>query len=374
MSALPEQEQRRKSRVAVAVTEYRHNSHAEVIVGRLLGQLGHDSQLDVVALYADQVPANDMSRDVSRVYGIPIYDSIGETIAAAAAGGTLDGVLLIAEHGDYPWNEKRQKLYPRRRFFEETFRAYDALGLSAPIFSDKHLAASAADCEWIYRQLKLRHIPFLGGSSIPLVPHVPAYDPERLRDVRDIVVVSWLGIESYGFHGMEVLQSLAEQRTGGECGVIAVQALEGRSVWAAMDKGDWPEELMLRALGALRSEQPGHPRDHVDVPVIFIVEYADGVKGYVLQLQRFIGEWSFAFRHQDGAVVAARCDSGLERPYMHFGELVKRIERLVITGRSSVPLERTYMTTQLIAAGMESLHTGRRMETPWLALPYNPIE
>ncbi|MDU0201160.1 hypothetical protein ACYEXS_23100 [Paenibacillus sp. MAH-36] len=355
-----------RKKVAAIVTEYRPDSHAEVIIGRLFGLFGYAPQIEVVSLYLDQVPSNDLGTAEAQQRGIPIYGSIMEAIAAPHAGSPIDGVLLIGEHGDYPWNEKRQKLYPRRYFFEETFRALDLLGLSVPIFNDKHLAYCMQDAEWIYRELMKRGLPFLGGSSIPLAPQVPSYPSGKLKQVKEIFVVSWLGIESYGFHGMEVLQAAAEQRKGGETGVTSIQTLEGRSVWAAMDRGEVPEDLMMQALGSLRDVPPGHPRDHVDVPVLFIITYTDGLKGYVLQLQRFIREWGLAFREANGEVTAARCDSGMGRPYKHFDKLTEQIEQMVLTGRSPVRKERTFITTGMINLAMESLHLGKKIDSPQL--------
>ena len=54
-------------RVAAVVTEYRTNSHADVIVGRLLEGYEYNGrhqtpQVEVVSMYTDQVPSNDMSR------------------------------------------------------------------------------------------------------------------------------------------------------------------------------------------------------------------------------------------------------------------------------------------------------------------------
>ncbi|WP_171642917.1 hypothetical protein [Paenibacillus phytorum] len=361
-------------RVVAIVTEYRHDSHAEVIVGRLLGRLDFVPQIKVAALYLDQVPLNDMGKVEAEVCGVAIYSTIGEAISESNSVGGIDGILLIGEHGDYPWNEKRQKLYPRLRFFEETFQALDRLGLKVPIFNDKHLSFRMEEAEWIYQGLASRRLPFLGGSSIPHTPHVPEFSIEKLLEVREIFVISWLGIESYGYHGMEVLQSLAEQRRGGETGIKSVQALEGRSVWAAMDQGVVPEHLMLSALRTVRGELPGHPRDHVDVPVLFIIEYSDGLKGYVLQLQRFVREWAFAFRDAEGRVTSARCESGLDRPYKHFEKLTHCIEQMILSGSSPVPMERTFVTTGLINFGMEALHFGRKMMTPQLAVCYSPKE
>ena len=54
-------------RIAAIVTEYRHNSHEDVIVGRLLqtytlDDKGKQPNLKLVSLYTDQVPKNDTSR------------------------------------------------------------------------------------------------------------------------------------------------------------------------------------------------------------------------------------------------------------------------------------------------------------------------
>src|SRR5690242_8590546 len=54
-------------KVAAIVTVYRHNSHADVIVSRLLQTdtldgKGKDSPLKLVSLYTDQRPAGDISR------------------------------------------------------------------------------------------------------------------------------------------------------------------------------------------------------------------------------------------------------------------------------------------------------------------------
>ncbi len=89
-----------RKRVAAIVTEYRHNSHAEVIVGRLLGGLGYRPRVEVVSLYTDQVPANDMSRDEAARRGIPICATIRDAIRADHCSEPIDGVVIIGEHGD----------------------------------------------------------------------------------------------------------------------------------------------------------------------------------------------------------------------------------------------------------------------------------
>ena len=53
----------------------------------------------------------------------------------------VDAVLLVGEHGDYPTNERGQKLYPRYELFE---RIVDVMrkqrAVAVPVFCDKHLS------------------------------------------------------------------------------------------------------------------------------------------------------------------------------------------------------------------------------------------
>lgn len=373
----PETERSAKAkRVAVIVTEYRFNSHADVILGRLLGDFQYRPSIEVVSIYTDQVPANDMSREAAARHGITISPTIGDAIRAAHAGGPVDGVIIIGEHGDYPTNEKGQIEYPRRRFLAETISALDELGLAVPIFSDKHLAHDFDDALWMYEQMKARSIPFMGGSSIPHCDHVPVFDPRHLTSLRDVLVISSGGLESYGFHAMEVLQSLAERRDGGETGIRSVQLIDGAGggAWAVMDRGEWPEDLLLHAMAAFPGLPAAHPRVLEPDPALFVLEYADGTKGFILQFKRLVEQWGFAFRCRDGKVIAARCDSDLERPFAHFERLTRMIETFILTGKPPFPMERTLLTTGMICTAMDSLFHGKKLETPALQIRYDCTE
>lgn len=358
-------------RIAVIVTEYRYNSHADVILGRLLGDFDYRPQVQVVSLYTDQVPDNDMSREAAARHGFPICATIREAVRAEHCPEPVDGVVIIGEHGRYPLNEKQQMLYPRRRMLEETLDALDELGLRVPIFSDKHFSHDTNEAFWMYDALKKRGIPFLGGSSIPHTDPVPAYDPRKLRSLREILVISHSTlVEAYGFHALEVLQSIAEQRQGGETGVGSVRVVNGAEVWTTMDRGEWPEDLMLRALETYPGLGTGHPRELDPEPLLMWIDYIDGTRGYVLQFRSLVEQWGFACRNGEGEIVAARCDSGLDRPFRHFERLTGMIEQLVITRTPPFPMERTLMTTGLVNAVVDAWHDGRKRNTPELAFHY----
>ena len=64
---------------------------------------------------------------------------------------------------------------------------------------------------------------------------------------------------------------------------------------------------------------------------------------------------------------------GTSRMVNLFNPLVHHIEQMFLTGKASYPVERTLLTTGLVAAGVESLWRGQtRLETPHLAVRYQP--
>ena len=139
-------------RVAAIITEYRPLSHADVLITKLLE--GYDlfytrvePGVQVVSLYTDQVPENDMSREMAGRHGVPIYPTIREALTLGGPDLAVDGVLLIGEHGDYPENEIGQKMYPRRRFFEEATGVMRQAGRVVP--SDAHDAVQRSAARYV---------------------------------------------------------------------------------------------------------------------------------------------------------------------------------------------------------------------------------
>ena len=139
-------------RIAAIVTEYRHNSHADVIVGRLveshtLDGKGEFPNLKLVSLYTDQVPTNDTSRALMKQHGIPIYDKIEDALTLGTGKLAVDGVLLVAEHGKYPKNETGNVIWPKREMFEAITKVFRDSKASVPVFCDKHLADNWRDAK-----------------------------------------------------------------------------------------------------------------------------------------------------------------------------------------------------------------------------------
>ena len=366
-----------RKRIAALVTEYRIRSHADNIVTRLLeGYEVHwetvTPRLEVAALYTDQVPESDISRELAATRGVPIFATIREALTLGSDSLAVDGVVIVAEHGAYPYNEKGQHLYPRRRFFEEVVQVFRESGRVVPVFNDKHLAWCWEDAKWMYDQAKELGVPFMAGSSLPLSFRLPPIDVQLGAEVEEIVVVAQGGIESYGFHALEIAQCLAERRKGHETGVARVQCLTGKGFQQAWELGDrWSTELVREAVAVQPHKEGAALKD----PSAFVVEYCDGLRVTVLMLSGYAEQWGAAVRvrGQSDPLVTWFLQSRYQ-PVWSFCHQVDHIERMVESGRAPFPIERTLLTSGLIDAVMTSRHEdGRWVETPHLAISYRPL-
>ncbi|MEX2113348.1 MAG: hypothetical protein WD845_09195 [Pirellulales bacterium] len=365
-------------RVAAIVTEYRHNSHADVIVSRMLltdtlDGKGKEPQLKLASLYTDQRPANDMSRLLAASHQFPVYESIADALTLGTGMLAVDGVLLVAEHGDYPMSPTGNRQYPKRRFWDETVAVFRASGRVMPVFIDKHLADNWADARHIYDTARELQIPLMAGSSVPGTWRNPPAAVTPGVKLKEIVGITYGSTDAYGFHGLEVVQSLAEQRAGGETGVRAVECASGEAVWKALDDGLFDRALFdaawLRSPGK-REDRP--LRELVAEPKLMMLEYNDGLRLYLLELNGAVNAWTAAWRECE-RVVSTQFATQEARPAYHFQLLFDGIERMVHSGKPSWDVERTLLTSGALDALLQSLvDGGRRIETPYLDVTYRP--
>ena len=182
---LPETPSRPK--VAALASVYSYLSHAYHIVGRFLdgfvvhdGHGLHKAPFEIASLYTDQVlPATDLGHAHAAGHQIRLSPTIADALTLGTGKLAVDAVLLIAEHGEYPYNEKLQKLYPRGRFFREVLDVIRASGSPVPVFIDKHLSYSRSEASEMVAQAKALKIPLMAGSSLPVTWRFPARDPTR---------------------------------------------------------------------------------------------------------------------------------------------------------------------------------------------------
>lgn len=375
-------------RVAAIVTEYRRHSHADVIVGKILEGYAYDGRerpnLQVVSMYVDQFPSGDMSRALATRYGVQLCDTVESALTLGGNEIKVDGVLSIGEHGNYPDNERGQKLYPRRRFFEAIANAFAKYKRSVPVFNDKHLSARWEDARWMYDRARELYVPFMAGSSLPVTWRRPALELPRGCKITGVVQIGYGPFEGYGFHALEAMQCMVERRRGGETGVAAVQCLQGEAMWKSLDDGRWNRALLEAALERV----PAHANADYRTATardqqagVFLCEYRDGLQAACAMLNGYVHEGdggAFTFAAQladDDRPKATHFYLQQPDPFAHFSQLLRAIEAMIETGHPSYPVERTLLTTGILDAVITSrVEKNRRVDTPHLDIRYEPTD
>jgi len=377
-----------RKKIAAIVTEYRPNSHADVIVTKFLKGFPTDGKfqtprVEVASMYVDQFPEvtgdtiwtkADIGRQMAAEHNVPLYPSIVKALTLGGETLAVDGVLLIGEHGDYAWNEREQQLFPRKFFMEQICGVMARSGRSVPVFNDKHLSYNWHDIKWMYDRCKQLGAPFMAGSTIPLGWRNPWLEHQLETPIREAIAIGFSGLDIYGFHALEGLQCMVERRKGGETGVRAVTCLEGDSVWDAAKAGIWSRDLAEAACARISNKPAGSMEQHCKNPALFIIEYCDGLKGAILMLEGYVTDLAYATRI-NGEIQATEFHlqghGDIPTPYSHFSYLSLNVEEMFLSGFPSYPVERTLLTSGILEAALISRHENhRRLETPWLTVAY----
>jgi hypothetical protein len=391
-----------RPKIAAVVSVLHKHSHAQHILDRFLEGYGwngrhHRPPMDLVSLYVDQVkpkPAEPKDSDrydlsaerAARFPQLNVYPTIADALTLGGSTLAVDGVLLIAEHGDYPVNDMGQTLWPRYEFFRQIVSVFRASGRSVPVFNDKHLSWK---WEWAREMVDISvelGFPLMAGSSLPVTRRIPSVEMPLGAGVEEAMCVGCGWIDGGDFHGYETIQALVERRRGGECGVGWIQAFRGDAFWEAMETERWSRRLVDACLCRTPQLTPARAgfnhvfptidemRAQVKDPWAYQYEHGDGLRCTMIAMNGLYGgSWGFAARI-----------AGQERPFStymdlpmppglanFFSPLANNVEQMFLTGQSPYPIERTLLTTGLTAAGVESMHRDQvRVDTPHLDIQY----
>jgi len=380
-------------KLAIVTTEWRYHSHAwhmgeRFLVGYPLQGKWHKPEFDVVSAYVDQKPENDLSHKRADEFGFKIYPTIAEALRCGGDKLAVDAVLIIGEHGNYPRNELGQTQYPRYQFFKQVTEVFRKDGRTAPVFNDKHLSWKWAWAREMVELARAMKLPFMAGSSLPVTWRMPAIDMPPGAEVDEVLGIAMGGIDSYDFHALEMIQCMAERRRGGETGVRAVQALRGASVWKAMQAGAWEsggwdprlfEACLCRSQTLAQPDTFSHRyptaeqmRTWVKDPVAYRFEYVDGLKATMLLMNGLVGDFTFAARLKEKAEPLSTLFYLPPNPnVVYSAALMSKVEEMFLTGKPPYPVERTLLTTGLVAAAVKSLSAGQeQVQTPHLGIRY----
>ncbi|QDT19676.1 hypothetical protein [Gimesia chilikensis] len=372
-----ETKSREKLPVAAIVTEYTPNSHADVLVGKILEgfqqQGGPGPDLKLAALYTDQVPQRNMSRGLSRKYGFPITDTIEEAITLGTQQVQVAGVLSIGEHGKYPFTPiTRQHMYPRKQFFDEITATFQKFGKSVPVYNDKHLGYRWQDAKAMVDTSRKMDFPLMAGSSLPVAWRQPTLTLPENCEIESVLTIGRGNFEAHGFHALEAQQCLIEHRRG-STGVTAVETAQGKQIWEAEQAGKWNREMLKAALAVIPNVAKGKWEEILkDDSAFYFLEHQDGLKSTVAMVNRLSRHYAVAVKLKgEDQPRATWIKLELDPPFGHFAYLLKAIEHMIHTGQPAYPVERTLLTTGILDTVMHSLAAGgKRIETPQLAIDY----
>jgi len=367
--------------VAGIATTYGPNNHADVILSKIVEGYAHDGgegpNLKLTSVFVDQQHPKDLSRPLAEKHGFRLARSIDEALTLGGDKLAVAGVIIVGEHGDYPLDPGTgQKMYPRRRLFDEVIKTFKRVGRVVPVFSDKHLAYNWEDARHMVETARAMKIPFMAGSSLPVAWRVPPLELPRGCEINEALAIGYGSLEAYGFHAVEMLQCQVERRRGGETGVKRIEVVKGEAIWEAGRVGRWSRKLFDAALAAAPPYRQGEPEKLLkDTAAFYLIEYRDGLRATIAMAIGAANTFSFAadVKGQDKPV-ATLFALQESRPFGHFGYLLKAIEHLVRTGQPAYPVERTLLSTGIINAAMRGIATGKPIETPYLDVAYQPVD
>jgi len=385
-----------RKKMAVVTTLWNYHSHAWHMAERFLAGYPmegkwHHPPFEVVSAYVDQQPEDDLSRQRAEEFGFKIYPTVAEALRCGGDRLAVDAVLQIGEHGNYPINEIGQKQYPRYELFRQVAEVFRKDGRTTPVFNDKHLSWNF---EWAQEMVSTSHelgFPFLAGSSLPVTWRMPSIDMPYGAEIKEVFCVAFGAVDIYDFHALETIQCMVERRKGGETGVVSLSAMKGERVWEHLSstlkaKDAWDLELFEACLSRSHTLHQGESFSHryptfaqmrewVKEPIAYRFTYADGVKATMLLMNGLVEDFTFAARlHGEPKPLSTLFHLPPNPNVVYSAALMSKAEEMFVTGKAPYPVERTLLTSGLVAAGLKSLAVGEPIDTPHLDVRYKAPE
>ncbi|MCX2480554.1 hypothetical protein OQY15_15730 [Pedobacter sp. MC2016-15] len=376
------QNPQRKPRIACLVSYWgAPRSHADWIITKLLDGYWWEgahtpSRVEVVSIYIHQLPESGLGQKIAKAKNIPIFKTAGEAVTMGGKELAVDGVVIVAEHGEYPTNLKGQWMLPRWWIYQQVVRVFEQSKRSVPVFNDKHLSYSWDEAKWMFDKSRELNFPLTGGSSIPTFYRTPDVELEIDTPLNTSIVVGDTADEGALFHCVDVLQSLVERRKGGETGVKSVQCIHGPETWTWAESNPWATKL-LESVRKKFDLKAGHFQDN-KAPNVCIVEYNDGTKAAVFS-GKGVG-WTFAGEIQgkkDPTIISILGWPGPFAQYHASNSQPHWITEMMVSKKEPFNAERLLLSTGIVSFNMESnwengkySAVGRRIETPFMNMSY----
>ncbi len=380
-----------RKKIAFLGTDVFQHSHSQHFLDRFamgyaMGGKWHAPRVELAAVYIDQFNERDIGKQRIERYKLKQFTSVEEALTLGGSKLAVDGVVIIGEHGQYPKNDLGQTLYPRYEWFKKVVKVFESSGRAVPVFNDKHLSTDWGQCKEMVADSKRLKFPFYAGSSLPVTWRLPGYEMPLNTPLKESVCVAYGGVDSYDFHAYETAQCMSERRLGGEAGIRSMHAAKGEKLWALLDdpSRSTTRDLFVSALSRSHNlpVDTGYPTAPVTYEwakkalpdtIGFLIEHRDGFRtGAFLTAIR---DFNYAGQRADNGEIVG-CQMYLPMPGSSattadfFTPLIRHVEDMIITGSTIYPIERTLLTSGMVIAGVQSLATEKRIETPDMNIAY----
>lgn len=371
-----------RPRIAVLASYWAYTrSHADWIVNKLIDGYWWDgaytpSRVDVASIYIHQHDASQLGQKVAKAKGIPVFKSVAEALTLGGKELAVDGVVIVAEHGEYATDLRGHWLLPRWWIYNQVVRVFEQSKRSVPVFNDKHLSYNWDDAKWMFDKSRELGFPLTGGSSIPVYYRKPEIEIDIDTPIKHSIVVGGTGDEGGIFHAIDVLQCFVERRKGGESGVKSIQSIRGPEAWKWVEQNSWAAKL-LDSVAKSFDFKPGHFQQ-VPQTNICVIDYNDGTKAAVIG-GRGVG-WTYAGEiagKKDPTIISMLGWAGPYDQYHASNAQPHWITEMMVSKKEPFNAERLLLSTGITNFYMESnwegskySAVGRRLETPELNIKY----
>lgn len=381
-SSAVHQTPQKRPRIAVLVSYWAApRSHADWIVNKLLDGYWWNgaytpSRVDVVSVYIHQLEESQLGQKVAKAKNIPIFKTVEEAVTLGGKDLAVDGVVIVAEHGNYRTDLQGHWLLPRWWIYQQVIRVFEQSKRSVPVFNDKHLSYNWNEAKWMYDKSRELNFPLTGGSSIPTYYRKPEIELDIDTPIKNSVVLGGTEDEGAIFHAIDVLQCFVERRKGGETGVRSVQSIRGPETWKWVERNPWAAKL-LDSVAKTFELKPGHFQENTRANMC-LVEYNDGTKAAVIS-GRDVG-WTWAGEiegHNEPTIISMLGWPGPFDQYHASNSQPHWITEMMVTRREPFNAERLLLSTGITNHYMDSnwengrySAVGRRIETPFMNMTY----
>jgi len=374
----------KRPRIAVLATYWgATRSHADWLVNKLIDGYWWQgaytaSRVEVVSLYLHQHDTSLLGQKVAKAKGIPVFKSVAEAVTLGGKELAVDGVVIVAEHGDYPTDMKGHWLLPRWWIYNQVISVFEKSKRSVPVFNDKHFSYNWDDAKWMFDKSRELGFPLTGGSLLPVYYRTPEVELENDTPIKHSIVVGATPDEGAIFHCIELLQAFAERRKGGETGVKSIQSIRGPEAWKWVERNNWASKLLESVAKSLDLKQ-GYFQENARTNIC-VIEYNDGTNAAIIGTQR--AGWTYAGEiegRKEPTIVSLLNFPGPFDQYHASNAQPHWITEMMLTKKEPFNAERLLLTTGITNHYMESnwegskySAVGRRIETPFLNMTYRP--